>query len=86
MHELSVAVEVCRLAESRLRVEELPRLRAVGLWLGESSGLEPANLEFCLDALLAAPPFGRGKTEITRTEGRDVALAWLRVDDGDPDD
>ena len=58
MHEMSVAVEVCRLAEERLTPAQLPQLITVGLDVGDDAGLEPDNLLFCLEALLAAPPFG----------------------------
>jgi Zn finger protein HypA/HybF involved in hydrogenase expression len=86
MHELSVALEVCRMAEERLRPDELPRLRRVGVLVGTDAGIEADNLEFCLEALLAAPPFGRAVPDITRTPGDDLALAWLKVDDDGPDD
>ena len=86
MHELSVALEVCRMAEERLRPEELPRLRKVGVLVGAEAGIEPDNLEFCLEALLAAPPFGRAAPAITRTAGDELALAWLQVDDDSPND
>jgi Zn finger protein HypA/HybF involved in hydrogenase expression len=86
MHELSVAIEVCRMAEERLRPEELPRLRRIGLLVGADAGIEADNLEFCLEALLAAPPFGRAVPAITRTAGDDLALAWLQVDDDGPND
>jgi Zn finger protein HypA/HybF involved in hydrogenase expression len=86
MHELSVALEVCRMAEARLRPEELRRLRQVGVLVGSDAGIEADNLEFCLEALLAAPPFGRAVPAITRTAGDDLALAWLQVDDDGPDD
>lgn len=86
MHELSVAVEVCRMAEERLRPGDPARLRSVEIVVGDESGLEPENLRFCLEALLAAPPFGRAVPAITRTAGRDLALARLLVDDDGPDD
>ena len=86
MHELSVAIEVCRMAEERLRPEELSRLRRVGVLVGTDAGIEADNLEFCLEALLAAPPFGRAVPAITRTAGDDLALAWLQVEDDGPDD
>lgn len=86
MHELSVALEVCRMAEARLRPEELPRLRQVGIVVGDGAGIEPDNLAFCLEALLGAPPFGRAAPAITRTAGTELSLAWLKVDDDRPDD
>jgi Zn finger protein HypA/HybF involved in hydrogenase expression len=53
----------------------------VGLTVGHASGVEPASLEFCLDALLAQPPFGGAKTVITHTAGDDLHLDYLEVDD-----
>ena len=86
MHELSVAVEVCRMAESRLRPDDRPRLRQVGVVVGDDAGIEADNLRFCLEALLSAPPFGRAVPAITRTAGTDLSLAWLEVEDVGPDD
>jgi Zn finger protein HypA/HybF involved in hydrogenase expression len=86
MHELSVALEVCRLAEERLGPECTPRLRTIAVRVGDRWGLEPANLAFCLDALLSAPPFGRASARIERCEGDVLQLEYLEVDDGDPND
>jgi Zn finger protein HypA/HybF involved in hydrogenase expression len=82
MHELSVAMEICRMAEERLTPERRPRLRRVGVIVGNDSGIEPGNLAFCLEALLAQPPFGQAVPAIQRTHGDDLALAYLQVDDG----
>jgi Zn finger protein HypA/HybF involved in hydrogenase expression len=86
MHELSIALEVCRMAEERLQPEQLPRLRRVGLMVGVASGIEADNLEFCLEALLGAPPFAGAVPEITRTSGDDLSLSFLMVEDDGPDD
>jgi Zn finger protein HypA/HybF involved in hydrogenase expression len=86
MHELSIALEVCRMAEERLEPEELPLLVSVGLEVGEEAGLEPASLQFCLEALLAAPPFTGARPVITQLPGDALRLAYLEVDDGRPDD
>jgi len=86
MHELSIALEVCRMAEERLEPEELPLLVSVGLEIGDEAGLEPANLQFCLEALLAAPPFTGARPVITRLPGDALRLTYLEVDDGRPDD
>jgi hypothetical protein len=86
MHELSVAVEVCRMAEARLAPEDLPRLRTVELIVGDQSGRAPQNQPFIIEALLGAPPFGRAAPAITHAAGRDLALARLLVDDDGPDD
>ncbi|HMU61486.1 MAG TPA: hydrogenase/urease maturation nickel metallochaperone HypA [Gemmatimonadales bacterium] len=81
MHEMSVAVEVCRLAEERLSPAELPQLVTVGLDVGDDSGLEPDNLLFCLEALLAAPPFYKARPEMTRCAGDVLRVTYLELDD-----
>ena len=86
MHELSVALEVCRMAEERLNRTELPLLLTVGVEVGHDAGLEPENLRFCLETLLAAPPFAGARPVITQLPGDALRLAYLELDDGSPDD
>jgi Zn finger protein HypA/HybF involved in hydrogenase expression len=86
VHELSVAIEVCRIAEARLGAAGAARLRTVALEVGEDAGLEPENLEFCLDALLGEPPFSGARATISRMAGSDLRVSYLEVDDGSPDD
>ena len=86
MHEMSVAMEVCRLAEERLAPAELPQLITVGLDVGDDSGLEPDNLLFCLEALLAAPPFHNARPDLTRCPGDVLRVTYLELDDDRPDD
>jgi len=86
MHELSVAMEVCRMAEDRIGADASGRLRLVALEVGDDAGLEPDNLSFCLDALLSQPPFGEARALVTRCAGNVLRLDYLEVDDADPDD
>ena len=81
MHELSIAMSVCQMAEDKLGPEALAQVTRVGLTVGDDSGVEPASLEFCLDALLATPPFTGAKTVITQTAGDTLHLDYLEVDD-----
>jgi Zn finger protein HypA/HybF involved in hydrogenase expression len=85
MHELSVAIEVCRMAEARFG-HDAPRLRCVGVMVGDDAGLEPANLSFCLDALLGQPPFGAATAVVTSCPGDDLRVDYYEVDDGDSND
>lgn len=85
MHELSVALEVCRMAEERLG-PDARRLRRVGLIVGDEAGVEPANLSFCLDALLGQPPFGAANVVVNRSPGDALRVEYYEVDDDDPDD
>jgi len=86
VHELSVAVEVCRMAEERLGTAGASRLRVVAVVVGDDAGLEPDNFEFCLGALLGQPPFGGGRAQITRVPGADLRVEYLEVDDDGPHD
>ena len=86
MHELSVALEVCRLTEARAGTEGAAAVRAVGLEVGDDAGIEIGNLQFCLETLLAEPPFTGARPVILRRSGDVLRLAFLEVDDGRPDD
>jgi Zn finger protein HypA/HybF involved in hydrogenase expression len=86
MHEMSVALEVCRMAEERLDVQQLGQLVSVGLQVGDQAGLEPENLSFCLETLLSQPPFAGALPVIIRVQGDVLRLDYLEVDDGRPGD
>lgn len=85
MHELSVAVEICRLAEEHAGRAGPAGVRVVAVEVGAGAGLEPDNLRFCLEAILGAPPFGGARPELTLVPGGDLRVAWLEVEDGGPD-
>jgi Zn finger protein HypA/HybF involved in hydrogenase expression len=85
MHEMSVAMEVGRLVEEKM--ESHPgKLLSVGVLLGEDSGFEPESLRFCLEAVLAHPPFHGARPVLNRVPGDALSLEYLEVDDGRPDD
>ena len=86
MHELSVALEVCRMAEERLAPDELGSLVSVGVEVGDEAGIELGNLQFCLETLLATPPFPGARPVILRQAGDALRLAYLEVNDGRPHD
>jgi len=44
------------MAEERLTPEQVPQLVGLGVEVGDDSGLEPANLQFCLEAVFLHPP------------------------------
>ena len=86
MHELGVALEVCRLTEERVGTDGAAAVRAVGLEVGDDAGIEIGNLQFCLETLLAEPPFAGARPVILRRSGDVLRMAFLEVDDGRPDD
>jgi Zn finger protein HypA/HybF involved in hydrogenase expression len=81
MHELSIALEVCRLTEEQVGRERLANVLEVGMDVGDDAGVEIGNLEFCLEALLSGPPFGHGRPAIARRQGDVLQLTYLEVDD-----
>ena len=84
MHEMSIAMEVCRITQEQVGWESLPLVREVGLVVGYDSGVEPENLRFCLEALLEQPPFTGARPELELTPGDDLRVAYLEVDDDGP--
>lgn len=86
MHELGLALEVCRMTEERLGATALAQLRAVGVEIGDDAGIEVGNFQFCLETLLGESPFHGARPVIMRRPGADFRLAYLEVDDGRPDD
>jgi Zn finger protein HypA/HybF involved in hydrogenase expression len=86
MHELSLALEVCRLATDAVYPVDPGQIVTVGVVLGRRAGVEPANFEFCLEALLGQPPFGRAAPSIMQAEGDELRLDYVEVEDaGSPD-
>ena len=85
MHEMSLALEVCSIAERHVSREQLEQIVEVGIEVGDDAGIEADNLEFWLDTLLANPPFGAARPVIKRVGGDVLRVSYLEVDDGRPD-
>lgn len=86
MHEMSIAMDVCRIAEEQVGSMMLPFVVEVGVEVGDRSGVEADNLEFCLEALLRSPPFRRARPAIVRTSGDVLRVTYLEVDDDGAED
>ena len=86
MHELSVALEICRIAESQAGAATGGAVCTVGVDVGDDAGVDVDNLTFCLEALLLQPPFGHAAPVVRRVAGRDLRVTYLEVDDDGPDD
>jgi Zn finger protein HypA/HybF involved in hydrogenase expression len=85
MHELSLALEVCRIAEQHAAPHAASAIRAVAVTVGSDAGIEVDNFRFCLETLLGGPPFAGARLEIQPTAGDDLNVTYLEVDDGGPD-
>jgi Zn finger protein HypA/HybF involved in hydrogenase expression len=81
VHELSLALDVCRIAEENVGSDALARVTAVGLDVGDRAGIEIDNFEFCLEALLGSAPFGNARPEIRRLEGDELSVTYVEVED-----
>lgn len=81
MHEMSVAMEICRIVEAQYD-PTAGVLVTVAIEIGDDAGLEPDNLEFCLEALLSQPPFGGAKPVLERKRGDVLRVSYLELDDG----
>lgn len=85
VHEMSLAMEIARIAEVKLG-RAASQLVTVAVDVGDSAGVEPSSLEFCLEAVFATPPFAGAKPHIVRCAGDVLRVAYLEIDDGRPDD
>ncbi|MBL8980313.1 MAG: hydrogenase maturation nickel metallochaperone HypA [Gemmatimonadetes bacterium] len=86
MHELSLALEVCRIAELNAAPRPARDVRTVAVEVGEDAGIELENFRFCLEALLSGAPFAGARAELVSLPGTDLRVSYLEVDDGRPDD
>jgi Zn finger protein HypA/HybF involved in hydrogenase expression len=81
MHEMSVAMEICRIVDEKYD-RAAGSLVGVGVEVGDDAGLEIGNLEFCLETLLAQPPFGGATARFDRMPGDVLRVSYLELDDG----
>jgi Zn finger protein HypA/HybF involved in hydrogenase expression len=86
MHEMSIALEICRIAEAQVGTEAAPSIRRIVVIVGDDSGIEASNLSFCLDALVTLPPFRNAKAHLVAAPGDVLRVDYLEVDDGRPGD
>lgn len=80
MHELSVALEICRIAEAHAGIGGAARVVAVGVEVGDDAGIEPEHLIFCLETLLASPPFAGARPVVERSSGDVLRVGYVEID------
>jgi Hydrogenase/urease nickel incorporation, metallochaperone, hypA len=85
MHELSLANAICDIVEREVRRDRPARalgsVTLVVVDVGRDANVEPGSLQFCLDALLSTPPFGRGTSRLEFVEGDDLRVNWFEIDE-----
>ncbi len=79
-------MEVGRIAERQVRSEDIPRILQVAVEVGDDAGVEIESLRFCLEIVLATPPFQRATPIILQVPGDVLRVNYLEVDDARPDD
>ena len=82
---MSVALDICRIAEERAGPGRAPDVVTVAIEVGDDAGIEVDNLAFWLESLLREPPFRNARPVIDRRRGDVLRVAYLEVDDGNPD-
>ena len=81
MHEMSIAMEICAIAERAIG-ERPPRcVTEVVVDVGDEAGVEIQNLEFCLETLLRTPPFAGARAVMRRELGDVLRVASVDVDE-----
>ncbi len=86
MHEMSLALEICCIAEQQAGPDGAGHVVTVGVEVGDDAGVEISSLAFCLEELLAQPPFVKARPVIDRRRGDALRVSYLEVDDARPDD
>ena len=81
MHEMSIALEIARIAEEKLGASA-PMLVGLAVDVGDTSGVEPSSLEFCLEAVFSTPPFSGARPRIVPHPGDVLRVAYLEIEDG----
>ena len=81
MHEMSVAMEICAIAERAIGDRRPSCVTEVVIDVGDDAGVELQNLEFCLEALLTAPPFAQARAVVRREAGDVLRVASVEIDE-----
>jgi Zn finger protein HypA/HybF involved in hydrogenase expression len=86
VHELSLAMGACRIVEDTVGSDRVGRVRTVGVVVGAHSGVEVESFRFCMETLLAQPPFEAAALELEHTGGDELRVDYLEVEDADSED
>ena len=81
MHEMSVAMEICDIAERAIGDRSPRCITGVVVDVGDDAGIEVQNLEFCLGVLLQSPPFVAARATVRRGAGDMLRVDSVEVDE-----
>lgn len=86
MHELSLALEIRALVERSVGAGRVPTVTELGLVVGDDANVEISSLTFCLEAVLAEPPFASPRVRLARSADDALRLDYVEMDDDGPGD
>jgi Zn finger protein HypA/HybF involved in hydrogenase expression len=81
MHEMSIALDICRIAEEQVKPEQVPQIITVAVEIGDQAGVEPESLTFWLETLLKEPPFKAARPVLEQVSGDVLRVSYIEVDD-----
>lgn len=81
MHEMSLALEVCDITQRAIGKRSPSDVVEVVLDVGDDSGIDASNFEFCLSALLRTPPFQAARPVLRRLPGDVLRVAHIEVEE-----
>ena len=79
MHEMSLAQGVLQLMEDAARRDNFTKVTAVWLEIGQLSGVEPAAMLFCFDAVMQGSLAYGARLEIIAVPGTGQCAACART-------
>lgn len=81
MHELGIAQDILKVALTEAEKHNGRRISTLHVKLGEASHIEPASLEFCLEAMARGTIAEGARIEIEPVEAsREITLDSLELD------
>lgn len=81
---MSIALDICRIAQEQVEPELVPQIVTVAVEIGDQSGFEPESLSFWLETLLKEPPFVDAQPLLQQVSGDVLRVSYIEVDDGIP--
>jgi hydrogenase nickel incorporation protein HypA/HybF len=80
MHELGIAQEIIGIVEKELATRPPARVLAVGLRLGELSGVDSESLSFCFDCIKSGTSVESAELRIERTVADELDVAFIEME------
>ena len=83
MHEMSIASSVMEAVQREAETRGAVRVASVGLRIGDLAAVDEDSLRFCFDVLVQDTEFARTELKIEHTNGFELDLAYMELEEGD---